>query len=126
MSEFPERAGRIVLLARPALGRRIETILRGDGYEVHRTPGGDGFHGLVALLRPHLVIMALDIPWNDPVAVMREVREGPWVVPLLLLGETDPRFEGIARLPETIADTPLLAAVRSMLPMPSEHESAGP
>ena len=50
---------RILVLAKPTLGRSLETILRGADYEVHRIPDARLLDITVTRLRPHVVITSL-------------------------------------------------------------------
>ena len=105
--------GRIIVMARPARGRRLGATLRGAGYEVHRTPDDGDLARLVARLRPHAVIVTLDIPWIDALDVVQPMIAGARSVPVLLLGEAedDPRLEGHPRLPLEVNAARLLAAI---------------
>ena len=109
--------GRIIVMARPARGRRLEATLRGAGYEVHRTPDGEDLTRLVTRLRPHAVILALDIPWIDALDVVQPMIAGARSVPVLLLGEAedDPRLDGHPRLPLEVNPARLLAAIGSLV-----------
>ena len=77
MDTQPAAPLRIVVMARPSLAREAEAILRGDGHEVYRTPDDASLVALVARVRPHLVIIALDIPWADSVRTPRLLVERP-------------------------------------------------
>jgi chemotaxis response regulator CheB len=117
MHELEAGVIRIVVMARPALGRIVEAILRNASYEVHRTPDDGIFHSLVARLRPQLVIVELDIPWVDTAELVHHLLKRPRPVPVLLLGQAkgEPRLEGVPRLPLAIDTTLLLATVSSLL-----------
>jgi CheY-like chemotaxis protein len=117
MHELQADIARIVVMARPAFGRTVEHILRGAGYEVHRTPDDGILHSLVTRLRPHLVIIDLNIPWSDAAELVHDLIKRPRPVPVLLLGdaEGDPRLDGVPRLPLVVDATLLLAAVSSLI-----------
>ncbi len=117
MNEPPAAVCRIVIMARPALGRAVEEILRGAGNEVHRTPGDGDLRSLVARLRPHLVIVALDIPWVDAIAAVQSLLDGSRRVSVLLLGtaRSDPRLDGVVRLPVPVDPRTLLSEVNGLL-----------
>jgi hypothetical protein len=109
--------GRIIVMAQPARGRKLEALLRGAGYEVHRTPDDGDLVRLVARLRPHAVIVTLDIPWINVLDVVHPMFAGARSVPVLLLGEVedDPRLGGYPRLPLEANAALLLAAIESLV-----------
>ena len=111
---------RILVVARPSDGRPVEAVLRGAGYEVHRTPVDADLELLVWRLRPHLVIIALNIPWGEGVTAVQPLLEGAWPRSILLLGETasDARVVGLPRLPLGVEPGRLLAAVNCLLAAP--------
>jgi len=117
MDELQADIARIVVMARPAFGRTVEAILRSAGYEVHRTPDDGNLHRLVTRLRPHLVIIDLNIPWGDAAELAHGLIKRPRPIPLLLLGdaEGDPRLEGVPRVPLVVDATLLLAAVSGLI-----------
>jgi DNA-binding response OmpR family regulator len=104
---------RILVVARPDLGRVLAGALRAGGYEVYRTPGDSDLFAVVARLRPHLTIVALDLPWVDAREIVQPLRAGPTAAPLLLLGEADAGsvIDDTPRLPLTVDAAQLLAAV---------------
>ena len=112
--------GRILVIARPALGRMVEATLRGAGYEVYRTPGDLDFVVRVARLRPHMAIVALDLPWMDALEAVQPLIEEARPVPVLLLGEAqgDPRLDGVPRLPLAVDAALLLTTVSGLLATP--------
>jgi DNA-binding response OmpR family regulator len=119
MRELQARVGRVVVLAHPVVGRRVEDILRRAGHEVHRTPDDGQLHHLVARLRPHLVIIALDFPRIDAAEVVHSIHQlirRARTVPVLVLGEIaeDSRLDGIPQLPLAV-DTHLLLGMVSTL-----------
>jgi DNA-binding response OmpR family regulator len=116
MDARPVAPIRIVVVARPSLGRQVESILRGDGHEVYRTPDAAGVVSLVARVRPHLVIVALDIPWADSEEAPHRLANGLFQAPVLLIGEADDdvRVDGVPRLSSPI-DGPSLRTTVSRL-----------
>ena len=108
---------RVIILARPALGRRVEGILRDGGYEVHRTPDGAHLTSLVSQLQPRLVIVALDLPWVNALHVAQGLAERPRSVPVLLLGDDREAtmVNGMARLPFSVDAEVLTREVRRLL-----------
>lgn len=108
---------RILVVARPALGRAVAAALAAAGHEVHRTPDAGSVHALAARLRPHLAVVALDLPWGDAVAAAHRLRAGAPPLPVLLLGEAgdDPRAHGLPVLPLAVDAVGLLAAVATLL-----------
>lgn len=108
---------RILVVARPTVGRVVEAILTQAGYEVHRTPGDDDLIWLVARLRPQAVIAAVDIPWLDLLDSMRPLFDGPRPIPVLLLGETSDA-DGLSHMPQLplpVDAMSLLREVRCLL-----------
>lgn len=79
----------IVVMARPTLARVVAMTLRGEGYEVYRTPDDGGLGALVRRVRPHLVIIAGDLPWADAVNAPLDWVARLHPVPVLFIGETD-------------------------------------
>ena len=120
MSQRAEVPGRILVVARPGLGRAVEAVLGAAGFEVHRTPGGADLGVPAARLRPALVVVALDLPWADPLGAVRPLLAGPRPVPVLLLGEPgdDPRADGVPRLPLATDATRLRSAVADLVAVP--------
>jgi DNA-binding response OmpR family regulator len=112
---------RILVVARPGLGRAVEAALRGAGYEVHRTPGEADLAVPAARLRPALVVVALDLPWADALGAARPLLAGPRPVPVLLLGEPgdDARADGMPCLPLAIDAARLRAAVVALVAAPA-------
>jgi DNA-binding response OmpR family regulator len=117
-TEIPSR---ILVVARPALGRAITGTLDGAGHEVHRTPDAANATGLVRRLRPDLVVIGLDLPWYDGVLAALRLTAGAPEVPLLLVGETsaDPRVSTLPRLPSDVDADGLRDAVSELLRVPS-------
>lgn len=108
---------RIIVLARPDLARQVEAILRGSGHEVYRTPDAGGVASLVARIRPHLVIIALDIPWADATETPYGLASQIPQVPVLLIGDVngDGRAAALPRLPSPINTVDLQEMVTRLL-----------
>lgn len=105
--------GRIVVLARPTISRRLEPALRGGGYEVYRTPDATDVDDLVTRLRPHVVIVSLDSPWvNVPQVVCTLAARRP-PVPVLLVGDARDGlgFCDTPRIPLSADEASLLGTV---------------
>jgi hypothetical protein len=108
---------RIIVLARPDLARHVESVLRDSGHEVYRTPDASGVATLVARLRPHLVIIASDIPWADATETPHDLASRMHDVPVLLIGEIngDGHAIGIPHLAAPIDDATLQSMVTNLL-----------
>jgi CheY-like chemotaxis protein len=120
MDAPPATPTRILVVARPALGRTIELALRADGHEVHRTPDPAAVETLAMRLRPEVVVVALDLPWGDALAAARGLRDGARPVPVVLLGNdgTEPLRDGFPRLPVGIDAVELRAAITGLFATP--------
>jgi hypothetical protein len=88
MDESPDVAARVLVIARPALGRKIEMALRMAGHEVYRTPDPSATESLVARLRPRIVIVALDLPWGDAEGAVARLCSSRHALPVIVLGES--------------------------------------
>ena len=114
MSPTPSR---MLVVARPSLGRSIAAMLDEDGYEVHRTPDAANAPALLRSLKPALVVISMDLPWHDGVATARRLLAAAPDVPVLLVGETaaDPRAATLPRLPSDVDADELRTAVSDLL-----------
>lgn len=57
---------RIVVIAQPELGRRLESHLRAAGWSVYRSPDDSAVSEILRSVRPQALIIGLDAPWfND-------------------------------------------------------------
>jgi hypothetical protein len=56
---------RILVIAQPELGRRLEHHLRAAGWSVYRSPDPSLISDMVRSLKPSLLIVGLDAPWFD-------------------------------------------------------------
>jgi DNA-binding response OmpR family regulator len=81
----PGESARIVVLARPDRAREVETMLRSAGHEVYRTPDAAGVATLAARIRPHLVVIAQDIPWADATETPHSLARRLHEVPILII-----------------------------------------
>ena len=106
-------------MARPRLAREAETILRRDGHEVYRTPDDSSLVELVTRVRPHLVIIGLNLPWADSVHEPHHWIERLHPVPVLLIREApdERRLDGIPRLPAEFDQEHLVRMVSQLLTM---------
>ncbi len=125
MDQRASATGRILVVARPMLARSVEATLCPAGYEVHRTPGGEDLGGSAARLRPHLVVVALDLPWIDAALAVQPLVARPRPLPVLLLGEeaADVRLARVPRLPLALDAARLLAAVAELLRLAGGYPS---
>lgn len=57
--------GRIVVIAQPELGRRLESHLRAAGWSVYRSPDITAIAEILRSVRPKALIVGLDAPWFD-------------------------------------------------------------
>ena len=104
MSLSNAEPSRIVVIARPAVGRQIVQSLSGSGYEVFRTPSALDLPALVDRIRPHLAIVAIDLIGQDGIRAALEFCEASRGGPVLLIGE--------ARFDPRVADFPVISSSR--------------
>lgn len=107
---------RIVVIARPALGRLVSEHLSAAGFEVYRTPSASGMTALHDRIRPHLAIVSVDLLGHDGITAALSLREETHGLPVLLLGEAsgDHRVHDLPILSSADA-TSLLSTVIGML-----------
>lgn len=124
MDAPPDHSARVLIVARPVLGRKVEVALRSAGHEVHRTPDPSAAEQLVARLRPNAVVVALDLPWGDALAAAHRLRDGMRPVSVLVLGNDGHGSgqDGFARLPLDIDAPELRAAVADLLALPARAD----
>jgi hypothetical protein len=103
MTTAPTKPRRVMVIARPALGRRIADELSTAGYEVYRTPSAFGIAQLHDRIRPDLAIIATMLFGQDAITAALELRAESSVLPVLLVGDTS----GDCRA----ADFPILSSV---------------
>jgi DNA-binding response OmpR family regulator len=120
MDTPPETPTRILVIARPALGRKIEIALRLAGHEIHRTPDPSSVESLVARLRPRAAVVALDLPWGDADAAAQQLAYGRRAIPVLVLGDylSTMTKNGFSHLPLEVDATEIRDAVAEMLAPP--------
>jgi hypothetical protein len=120
MDTPPTMPTRILVIARPALGRRIELALRSAGHEIHRTPDPSSAQSLAARLRPRAAVVALDLPWGDAVAAAYQLCHGERAIPVLMLGDffEDDTWYGSSRLPLNVDAAEIQEAVAELLTVP--------
>jgi DNA-binding response OmpR family regulator len=108
---------RIVIIARPTLGRVVAENLSTDGYEVYRTPSASNIAQLRDRIRPHLAIIALDLLGHDGIAAALELRAESHTTPVLLLGDAtgDHRADDMPILSSAADSVNLRVTVASML-----------
>ena len=63
--------GRIVVIAQPELGRRLESHLRAAGWSVYRSPDITAISEILRSVRPKALIVGLDAPWFDEMTLPR-------------------------------------------------------
>jgi DNA-binding NtrC family response regulator len=56
---------RILVIAQPELGRRLEQYLRAAGWSVYRSPDPSSIAETVRSVKPRILIVGLDAPWFD-------------------------------------------------------------
>lgn len=125
MEVSPDVAARILVIARPALGRKIELALRLAGHEVYRTPDPSAAERLVARLRPHLAVVALDLPWGDAEDAIAQLSTARRAIPVLILGDgfRDDLAFGQSHLPLQTDAVDIQDAVTDLLTSPSATAS---
>ena len=117
MDTPPDRLARILVVARPVVGRKVETVLRSAGHEVHHTADPSASERLAARLRPGVVVVALDLSWGDALDAANRMRDGKQRMPVLVLGN-DRRGgcqNGFPHLPLDADAGELRAAVADLL-----------
>lgn len=89
MNESANKPRRILVVARPSLGRSVADALTAAGHQVHRSPRPVDVEALVRSIAPDAALISLDLPWADPLELAAELRARPHPVPVLLLGDDD-------------------------------------
>jgi DNA-binding response OmpR family regulator len=117
MDTQPAGPARILVLARPALGRAVAATLGDAGYEVYRSPDAANLGAVAARVSPRLIIVALDLPWVDALAAARLLPADRRRVPVLLLGEPNggTLVGGLPHLPLPVDPARLLAVAGDLL-----------
>jgi DNA-binding response OmpR family regulator len=108
---------RIVVIARPFVGRRLVDQLATAGYEVYRTPSAIDTSALCGRVRPQLAIVAIDQLTDNGITTALELRAAAIRVPVLLLGDAgdDPRAAELPILPSSSDSQTLLNAIERLL-----------
>lgn len=120
MGLSPGMAARILVIARPALGRKIEAALKIAGHQVYRTPDPSTAAQLETQLRPQLAVVALDLPWGDAEGAIARLCSSRRDIPVLVLGDC-PHNGATARhsrLPLAADATDVQEAVADLLANP--------
>ena len=120
MDVSPDVTARILVIARPALGRKIEVALRLAGHEVYRTPDSSAAERLVLQLRPQVAVVALDLPWGDAEGAIARLSSSRRAIPVLVLGDSfHDGFEfGQSHLPLRADANDIQEAVADLLASP--------
>ena len=87
MNESSTKPRRILVVARPSLGRSVAAALTAAGHQVHRSPRPADLAALVRSLEPDAALVSLDLPWADPRELAAELRARPHPIPVLLIGD---------------------------------------
>jgi hypothetical protein len=108
---------RLLLVARPAVGRPLAARLRHASYTVFRSPGESSLPKVIERVRPRLLLLVVPVPWLEIEAVHQARRISRWPVPLLVLCdiEGDGRLVIVERTDDGIDPDPLLQAVTLLL-----------
>jgi len=80
--------GRIVVIAQPELGRRLESHLRAAGWSVYRSPDITAIAEILRSVRPKALIVGLDAPWFDEETLPRLLEVAESQTHLLALTDT--------------------------------------
>src|SRR6478735_8790308 len=76
---------RILVIAQPELGRRLEPFLRAAGWTVYRSPDTSLIAETVRSVKPRLLIAGLDAPWFDKETLTRLLAATSCETPVLAL-----------------------------------------
>lgn len=111
------QSARLLIVARPALSREISTTLTAAGYEVHRTPDAASAVEAARRLRPHLAIVATEIPGSSGQAVAKLLRDNHTDIPIILVGMDveDPDANDLVLIPANPDPQMLLRLVAARL-----------
>jgi hypothetical protein len=104
---------RILIIAEPDLGRRLEAFLRESGWSTYRSPDIQSLPTTLSSVQPHLLVVGLDAPWFDVTALDYLVSASEWRIPIIALTSlvTAPMPGPVTFLPAT---TPLAEIVLSV------------
>ena len=81
---------RILVIAQPELGRRLEQHLRAAGWSVYRSPDPSLISEMVRSLKPNLLIVGLDAPWFDRETLSKLLAATDCETPVLALTDDSP------------------------------------
>jgi DNA-binding NtrC family response regulator len=81
---------RILVIAQPELGRRLEHHLRAAGWSVYRSPDPSLISEMVRSLKPNLLIVGLDAPWFDGETLAKLLAATDCEMPVLALTDESP------------------------------------
>ena len=121
--------GRIVVIAQPELGRRLESHLRAAGWSVYRSPDIPAISEILRSVRPKALIVGLDAPWFDDKTLPRLFEAAETQTHLLALTDAhaDLASDRIVVLPTATDPTVVLrevtCAVQPCMCQPVEHKA---
>jgi DNA-binding NtrC family response regulator len=81
---------RILVIAQPELGRRLEQYLRAAGWSVYRSPDMSSIAETVRSVKPHMLIVGLDAPWFDRETLAKLLAATACETPVLALTDLSP------------------------------------
>ena len=81
---------RILVIAQPELGRRLEQYLRAAGWSVYRSPDTSLIAETVRSVKPRLLIVGLDAPWFDQETLVKLLAATACETPVLALTDVPP------------------------------------
>ena len=76
---------RILVIAQPELGRRLEQYLRAAGWSVYRSPDTSLIEEMVRSVKPRILIVGLDAPWFDQETLAKLLAATACETPVLAL-----------------------------------------
>ena len=102
---------RILVIAQPELGRRLEQYLRAAGWSVYRSPDTSLIAETVRSVKPRILIVGLDAPWFDQETLAKLLAATACETPVLALTDTSSGHEAelATFLPASIEPQSLLA-----------------
>ena len=81
---------RILVIAQPELGRRLEQYLRAAGWSVYRSPDTSLIAETVRSVKPRILIVGLDAPWFDQETLAKLLAATACETPVLALTNVPP------------------------------------
>ena len=81
---------RILVIAQPELGRRLERYLRAAGWSVYRSPDTSLIAETVRSVKPRMLIVGLDAPWFDQQTLAKLLAATACETPVLALTDVPP------------------------------------